>query len=88
MFVSVINHKNDKDMKKTVEIMNEDIKQQEQQDNGVLQCVSGSLQPFSAVMEFAKWCKENNDILKEKGCDVLGCVKEWELSLIHSRNNR
>jgi len=49
--------------------------------------VSGLLQPISAVMEFAEWCKKNNDMLYKKGHDVLGCVKEWELSLMYSINN-
>ncbi len=56
--------------------------------NCTIQNVSGLLQPISAVMEFAEWCKENNEILNKKGCDVLECVKEWELSLVHSSNNR
>ena len=53
-----------------------------------IQNVSGLLQPISAVMEFAEWCKENNEMLNKKGCDVLGCVKEWEISLMYSSNNR
>lgn len=53
-----------------------------------IQNVSGLLQPISAVMEFAEWCKKNNDTLNKKGCDVLGCVKEWEYSLMYSNNNR